>query len=282
MRKFPALIALMRPAWNTVRRRDIEVCNQFPLFVPNSSGSPRARAELTIAAINQTFPLLVRFVEVIGKNDLVENAVPAEQFCSDRDSMMQAAQLKHSLDKYGSDKARSNEYHFIYGAILKHCNSITAVLEIGIGTNNPDVVSNMGRSGKPGASLRAFRDFLPNAKIHGADIDRRILFSENGIATWYVDQTDLRSLEDLGRNIGSDLDLIIDDGLHAPNANIPVVIFALNQLKPGGWLVVEDIPAAAEPLWRVTAAMLPPSFTAHLVSCKDQRVFLMQRTARKG
>jgi hypothetical protein len=101
------------------------------------------------------------------------------------------------------------------------------LLEIGLGTNNPDVVSTMGASGKPGASLRAFRDFLPNARVFGADIDGRILFEEERILTYYVDQTRSISFDELADKLGNEgFDLVIDDGLHSPNANIATMIFA--------------------------------------------------------
>ena len=280
LKKYPALVSLVRPAWDTVHRRDIETCKQFPIYAPNSSGSPGARAQQTILAVNQTFPFIVRLLDAIGKNQLIEDMVKTEQFCSDRESMAAAAQLKYNLDKYGSDKATCHDYHFIYGPILKNRSSVTAVLEIGLGTNNELVISNMGKVGKPGASLRAFRDFLPKAKIYGADIDREILFSEDRIETFFADQTDFSSLEALGKNVGAGFDLIIDDGLHSPNANIAVLIFALDKLKDGGWFVVEDIPNCARPVWQVIAALLPTEFKAQLIVAKGQVVFLVERIIR--
>ena len=44
---------------------------------------------------------------------------------------------------------------------------------------------------KPGASLKAFRDFFEKSKVYGADIDRKILFKDKRILTEYVDRTDL-------------------------------------------------------------------------------------------
>ena len=46
----------------------------------------------------------------------------------------------------------------------------------------------MTANGKPGASLRVWRDFFPNAKIYGGDIDKETLFIEDRISTYYVDQ----------------------------------------------------------------------------------------------
>src|SRR5262249_16105280 len=140
------------------------------------------------------------------------------------------------------------------------------LFEIGLGTNNPDVVSTMGPSGKPGASLRAFRDFCPNAQVFGADIDRPILFDEDRIRTYYVDQTKFSSFDELYSNLsGGMFDLVIDDGLHSPNANIATMLFALKILKPSGFFIVEDICSSSIPIWQVVAAILPENYRPKLV-----------------
>jgi SAM-dependent methyltransferase len=226
---------------------------------------------------NQAFPFLAHFLEVSGNKQFITDIAEAEKFCPDGESEQVAARLKCKFNEYGSDKSTDHNYHFIYGTILKNPNSIGAVLEVGLGSNNADVVSNMGRSGRPGASLRAFRDFLPNAKIYGADFDRRVLFQEDRIETFFVDQTDLHSFDALGQNVGSNFDLIIDDGLHTPNANIAVLAFALSRLKPGGWLVVEDIDECALPAWQVIAALIPSGFKPHIISAKNAMVFAVER-----
>ena len=68
------------------------------------------------------------------------------------------------------------------------------MIECGIGTNNPNIPSSMGIKGKPGASLRMWRDFFPNATVIGVDIDKNILFSETRIQTFQCDQTDKLSI----------------------------------------------------------------------------------------
>jgi cephalosporin hydroxylase len=146
-----------------------------------------------------------------------------------------------------------------------------------MGTNNPDVVSNMGAFGKPGASLRAFRDFLPNAKVYGADIDRRILFTEDRIETFFVDQTEPAAFVELDKSIPSDLDLIIDDGLHSPNANIYTMQFALPKIKVGGWFVIEDIALQALPVWEVVAALLPDRYEPYIYRAASTIVFAVKR-----
>jgi len=115
------------------------------------------------------------------------------------------------------------------------------MLEIGIGTNNPDVVSNMGEAGTPGASLRAWQMFLTQARIHGADIDRDILFDDDRIRCHWVDQLSIASLNQLASVIQAPLDLIIDDGLHSIQANLQTLQMALGCIRPQGWIFIEDI-----------------------------------------
>jgi hypothetical protein len=67
---------------------------------------------------------------------------------------------------------------------------IKKFFECGLGTNNPNLLSSMGSMGKPGASLRVWRDYFLNAIIYGADIDKDILFAEEKIKTFYIDQLD--------------------------------------------------------------------------------------------
>lgn len=142
--------------------------------------------------------------------------------------------------KYGSDKTSIHNYHIIYNFILNKLgvNSKLNILEIGIGTNNPDLISTMGDEGKPGASLYAFREYLPNSMIYGADIDTNILFISEKIKTFYVDQLDFKTFDNIP---DIKYDLIIDDGLHSLGANFNTLLFALDHLNNNGWIVIEDI-----------------------------------------
>ncbi len=245
------------------------------LFVPNSAGDSKALLRLTLQAVSQTIPLLSHLLGVVGRAKL--SPVRIEQLFTDARGKAAADVLKLLFNKFGSDKSTAHNYHHLYGEILKNRDDISYVLEIGLGTNNLDVVSNMGTQGKPGASLRAFREYLPNATIFGADIDKRILFQDDRIQTYFVDQTDLASLESLGKNIPYLMDLIIDDGLHSPNANLAVLAFGLKKLKNYGWLVIEDIPERAVPLWEVVAALLPDTFVSKLLYADGGLIFAVQK-----
>lgn len=86
----------------------------------------------------------------------------------------------------------------------------------------------MGSSARPGASLYAFKEYLPNANIYGCDIDKDILFENEGIKTCFVDQLDSTTFENISNSFGKiKYDLIIDDGLHSIGANLNTLLFAL-------------------------------------------------------
>ena len=155
-------------------------------------------------------------------------------------------QLTDLMNLFGSDKGGRNNHHNFasyYSEIFFHKrNDIKNFLEIGLGTNNTSVLSNMGPNGIPLASLRAWRDYFKNANIYGADIDKNILKNEDRIETFYVDQTDPITIKEMFKNIGEKkFDIILEDGLHEYNANICFFENAIEYLEPNGTYIIEDI-----------------------------------------
>lgn len=116
------------------------------------------------------------------------------------------------------------------------------VVECGIGTDREDVASNMSRFGAPGASLRAWRDYFPHAEIFGLDIDDRVLFSEDRIHTYKVDQTDRDSIDRfLLESSMKSIDVVIDDGLHEYRAGRTLFAALFPIVRSGGIYVIEDV-----------------------------------------
>lgn len=157
-------------------------------------------------------------------------------------------------DRYGSDKGsleasghvypwEAHTYADLYSFLFDHCRQhVTKVFECGIGTNQPDLASSMGGKGKPGASLRVWRDYFPKAIVIGADIDRSILFSEDRINTCYLDQTDTPSILDMWSKLQiSDFDLMVDDGLHTYESSINLFENSISQLSRNGIYIIEDV-----------------------------------------
>lgn len=282
LKRFPVLITLKRRI-QAIATQDanhgmstLSLIESLPLYAPFSEGTYKGRAALTIRTANSIFPFLVSLLDSLGRER--PSIIKAEEFPQNQAEIESATAVETALDSFGSDKAWRHHYHHVYGRILASRSEIEAVLEIGMGTTNRDIVSHMGPNATPGASLRAFRAFLPNAMIFGADIDKRILFQEERIATYHVDQTNLDSLEILAREVPDDLDLVVDDGLHSPDANVAVLAFGLRKLKVGGWIVIEDISKHALPVWEVVAALLPGSCNSFLIEASGAYVFAVQKS----
>lgn len=149
------------------------------------------------------------------------------------------------MNKYGSDKGfRMHDYTQLYHRWFRDTRKyILNIFELGLGTNNPNLPSSMGVNGKPGASLRGWREYFPISNIYGADIDRDILFSEDRIQTFYVDQLDEVKIQSMWKENLDDLlfDIIIDDGLHTLDANICFLKNSVHKLSSNGVYVIEDV-----------------------------------------
>lgn len=117
------------------------------------------------------------------------------------------------------------------------------IFELGIGSTNLAFPCNMGINGRPGASAYGWREFFPNAMIYVADIDRSILFEDDRIQSFYCDSLS----KDVTLQMWSDpkllgkFDIIIDDGLHGPNANIPFFENSVHKLADDGLFIIEDV-----------------------------------------
>lgn len=164
-------------------------------------------------------------------------------------------ELPALCEKYGSDKGWADEtrprpypwpphtYADYYGRLFDHCRAgVRRVFECGIGTNRSPFAGNMGAEGRPGASLRAWRDYFPNALVYGADIDEEVLFRDERIETFYVDQTSPASIKSLWERMGvADFDLMVDDGLHTFEAGICLFEHSHSKLAPRGIYAIEDV-----------------------------------------
>jgi SAM-dependent methyltransferase len=171
------------------------------------------------------------------------------------------------MSRHGSDKGSTHNYTTVYSVLFAGRRSEPLrILEVGLGTNNPHLASSMGTAGKPGASMRGWRELFPYASIYGADIDRDILFEEERIQTFYCDQLDPEAIASLWSmpQLRGGIDVIIDDGLHTFEANDCLMERSLQNLRPGGIYVVEDILKEALPDWRrVLEQSYPARFPGH-------------------
>jgi hypothetical protein len=190
--------------------------------------------------------------------------------------------LEELFIKHGSDKATMHNYAKLYSPILSQLGGDEIqILEIGLGTNNATIPSNMGGNFIPGGSLRALREYVPKSHIYGADIDEEILFNEERIKTSWVDQTKPRTFRGLNSHIrNTGLDVIIIDGLHQPFADLVSMIKLLPNLKIKGNLFVEDIENSllVNTIWKITRNLIRTKlYTATMHHMKGGNVFQIER-----
>jgi hypothetical protein len=153
------------------------------------------------------------------------------------------------MGRYGSDKGHENNnnwhnYTTYYNKLFENSqNDSLDIFELGLGTNNINIPSNMGKNGIPGASLRGWREYFPNSQIYGADIDKDILFQDERIKTYWCDQLSPEAIKNLWSNetLPKFFDIIIEDGLHTFDANKIFFENSIHKLKSGGVYIIEDI-----------------------------------------
>ena len=143
------------------------------------------------------------------------------------------------FEKYGTDKL-AHGYADFYEVLLGRWREDTKLLlEIGVGTLNPNAWSNMvgfgGPGYRPGGSLRAWRDWMPNAMIYGLDTQPDCMITdEERITTILVDSCKPIS-------VPWTADVIIDDGSHSYTDQMATFRAQWPHLRSGGLYVIEDL-----------------------------------------
>jgi hypothetical protein len=151
-----------------------------------------------------------------------------------------------------------------------------------MGTRNPGISSTMyfyeqddNFVNTPGGSLRFFRDYCTRAHVYGADIDRDILFTEDRIETFHVDQLDSDSLHTL---FGDRMfDIIIDDGLHHISSNMNTLLEAIDHINVNGYIFIEDIVIVDN--WYVVDFIVSkiPGLETKIIECDGIYVYLIKK-----
>lgn len=162
----------------------------------------------------------------------------------------EATELCEIMGNHKSDKGHKdiiNSWHnytvFYYKLFEPIRYNRLRIFELGLGTNNPYIPSNMGINGRPGASLYGWRDFFINSSIYGADIDHNILFNSERIKTFYCDQTNPHIIKYMWNepDLLENFDIIIEDGLHTFEANVCFFENSIHKLNNLGYYIIEDI-----------------------------------------
>lgn len=130
--------------------------------------------------------------------------------------------------KYGADKVPCVGHcytPFYYEYLKEYRYKFRKILEVGVGDNR---MIGAIKGSIIGASIHMWRDFFPNAMIYGADKAKECIFEEDRIKTFYCNENSKESIENLVKQTGTDIDLVIDDALHHTSNQI----FLFENLMP--------------------------------------------------
>ena len=177
-----------------------------------------------------------------------QETIPLEAFSKDQKTLQYSSKIYSCLKEFGSDKINYG-YHLIYAHILNLISNKPSILEIGLGSNDPNIISNMAQNYIPGASIKAFRKLFPNSIIDGADIDQTISIENSRV--FHVDQTKPETFKSIINGGEHYYDLIIDDGMHSTDSNLFTLDYALRHISANGFIVIEDILERHLLIWQI-------------------------------
>ena len=139
------------------------------------------------------------------------------------DELTQIA-IKYESDRQPYSKHSYTPYYFRLFSPIR--NSVKKILEIGVGG---------------GAGLKMWRDFFPNAKIYGFDIDPKWIFQDVKINTFLLDQSKKDDLLNLLEKTGTDFDIVIDDASHKAEDQVFTCNFFMQKLPINVIYIIEDV-----------------------------------------
>jgi len=144
------------------------------------------------------------------------------------------SELGDLFNKYGCDKTRKHQYDRVYAPVLDTMmNRRINILEVGVFN---------------GHSTEAFLQYLPMANMYGLDIFTRTKPQDlncytSGRADWIkASSTDPSITREIRSKWGDiKFDVIIDDGMHTPKANMQTFKHLSPFLAADGVFFIEDV-----------------------------------------
>lgn len=187
------------------------------------------------------------------------------------------SQLEALFTKYGTDKG-------IWGytpAYEKHLDRerVKNVLEIGI-CGFRDIPNNI-----VGASLFAWRDYLPHAEVYGLDIDAWFIFNnQERIRTALCDAYSEVSLAAAMNEFKwPKFDFICDDAVHDPLPQIHLCRLLWPMLERGGVYAIEEAcpykcpGGALKPMVDVLLSIYSEMKVTEYQTHKDERLLILEK-----
>ena len=148
-------------------------------------------------------------------------------------------------NKYGSDKCPEIKHSYtpVYYELFKDKReTFKKILEIGVGCpmSMPRRVRNRPQY-RTGASLFMWEEFFPNAQIYAIDVLPECIFKKGRIESFLLDQYKKEDLLGLIEKIGTDIDLVVDDGSHVPEHQVFSCLTLMPLLKKDVFYIIEDV-----------------------------------------
>ena len=187
---------------------------------------------------------IARILENSGKYTGKTKIVPFKSTVNNTEIL----RVKEIFNNWGSDKSSKHNYEIIYAEFKKTIKTSSRILEIGCGSNDPEIRHAMSPDYIPLSSLQALREIYQTENIEGADIDVKLEIN-NDFKVHYLDQFKRETLEEISKSFKLGFDLIIDDGVHDISANYLTLIYFYKILNPQGKYVIEDVPTSLIESW---------------------------------
>lgn len=139
------------------------------------------------------------------------------------ENLLDKLAVKYGTDKQSSMHGYTNYYKFYFDPIRQN---VKKVLEFGV---------------LSGASLRMWRDYFPNAVIHGIDINSKCIRQQSErIKITIGNLNDPAFVASFIAQNGDDFDIMVDDASHINKEQIGTFNMFFPHLKSKGIYVIED------------------------------------------
>lgn len=146
--------------------------------------------------------------------------------------------LREIFDRHGTDKGVVHDYDVAYERILQpYCTEYNGTEYY---RDEPIVLLEIGV--QKGHSLRAWAEYLPHGVIHGIDFHPPCRDQAVPPGKVFIgDQADPAFLHNTAKDIGSPVDIIIDDGGHQMRQQQVAFQTLWPYVQAGGVYVIEDL-----------------------------------------
>lgn len=192
--------------------------------------------------------------------------------------------LEQLFTHYGTDKGTWGYTSAYEQHLGGHRLRVKSVLEIGI-CGHRDIPNNV-----VGASLFAWRDYFPEARVYGIDNDGKFVFNDKPrIITALANAYDTQALHvALASMVSTDFDgfdFVCDDAVHDPLPQVDLCRMLWPLVKRGGIYAIEDVcpykchDNKLDSMCAILVAMFPEMKIDEYRTHKEERLLVLTKAA---